>query len=154
MVAFLSGSGFLGTKAQLGADLSLVLMAVTVALLTVGVVLIKRGHEQAHRWVQTAAVCLSTLVAAVWMVRSFVLYVRPEIPAHLGERVYAADTVHGLVGAVGVLLGVYVVLSANGLLPKALQFRNYKAWMRASYVLYLLGMIGGIAVYVIAYGGK
>ncbi len=154
MAAFLSGAGFLGTKGQLGADLSLVLMAVTVALLTAGIVLVKRGHEDAHRWTQTAAVCLSTVVAVAWMVRSFALYVRPEIPAKLGQRAYAADTVHAIVGAAGVLLGVYVVLSASKLLPRALQFTDYKVWMRVSYAVYVLGMIGGVAVYVIAYGGN
>jgi len=154
MVAFLSGPGFLGTKGQLGADLSLVLMAVAIAMLTVGVVLIKRGNEQAHRWLQTVAVCLSAVVAVAWMIRSFWLYVRPHVPARLGERAYAADTVHAIVGAAGVLLGVYVVLSASKLLPRALQFTDYKVWMRVSYAVYVLGMIGGVAVYVIAYGGN
>lgn len=41
--------GFLGTRASLGADLALLLSIGAVVLLTVGVVLARRGRYGAHR---------------------------------------------------------------------------------------------------------
>ena len=86
------------------------------------------------------------------MVRSFVLYVVPEIPARLDERVYAVNTAHAAIGAVGLVLGIFVVLRANGLLPKALHFTAYKPWMRTSYAVYMLSTVGGIVLFFVAYG--
>jgi uncharacterized membrane protein YozB (DUF420 family) len=59
--------------------------------------------------------------------------------------------VHALVGVIGVLLGLFVVLRGNDLVPKGLRFSNYKLFMRTSYIIYMLSTLGGIAVYIIVY---
>jgi len=43
---------------------------------------------------------------------------------------------HGLAGLIGLVLGVFVVLWGNKLVPKGLRFTNYKLFMRTSYALY------------------
>jgi uncharacterized membrane protein YozB (DUF420 family) len=86
------------------------------------------------------------------MIRFFVLYVVPEIPARLGQRSYAVTTVHALVGVVGLTLGVFVDLRGNELVPARLRFSNYKLFMRSSYALYMLATLTGVIVYVVAYG--
>ena len=53
------------------------------------------------------------------MIRSFVLNVLPQIPAKLGQSAYAVATVHAVVGVIGVVLGVFVVLRGNELVPQA-----------------------------------
>ena len=153
MYSYLEAHGFLGTKAGLGADLTLVLMILAAVLFTIGVVLAKRGKLEAHGRMQTAAVCLNAVLVLFWMVRSLVVYIIPEIPAKLGERMYAVTTVHALAGLVAMLLGVFIVLRANDLVPQKLRFSDYKPWMRISYVLYMLATLGGVVVYVLIYRG-
>jgi uncharacterized membrane protein YozB (DUF420 family) len=153
MFSYLEAHGFLGTKAGLGADLTLVLSIVAAVLFTIGVVLAKRGKLEAHGRMQTAAVCLNAILVLLWMVRSLVVYILPEIPAKLGERSYAVTTVHAVAGLIGVLLGVFIVLRANDLVPLKLRFTDYKPWMRISYVLYMLATLGGVVAYVLIYRG-
>jgi hypothetical protein len=51
------------------------------------------------------------------------------------------------------LLGLFIVLRANGLVPKALRFTNYKLFMRTSYGLYMLATLIGVIVYIAVYVG-
>src|SRR5665648_1304313 len=105
-------------------------MLVAAVLFTIGWRLAVRKQYDAHRWVQTVAVCLNASLVLAWMVRYFVLYIVPEIPARLGEASYAIPTVHAVVGASGLVLGVFVALRGNELVPKGLRFTNYKLFMR------------------------
>ena len=148
------GAGLLATTAPFGADVSLVLMVLAAVLFTIGWRLAVRRRYEAHRWVQTSAAALNAVVVAAWMIRSFVLYILPEIPARLDERSYAVSTVHAVVGVIGLALGMFVVLSASEVLPARLRFKNYKLFMRSSYALYLLATLMGVIVFVVAYGGS
>jgi hypothetical protein len=47
------------------------------------------------------------------------------------------------------LLGIFVVLRGNNLVPSALRFKNYKLFMRTSYALYMLATALGVIVYVL-----
>ena len=153
MYSYLEAHGFLGTNAGLGADLTLVLSIVAAVLFTIGVVLAKRGKLEAHGRMQTTAVCLNAVLVLFWMVRSLVVYILPEIPSKLGQRMYAVTTLHALAGLVAMLLGVFVVLRANDLVPQKLRFTDYKPWMRVSYGLYMLATLGGVVAYVLIYRG-
>ena len=153
MIAYLQGSGFLGTKAGLGSDLSLVVMLAAAAMLTVGVVLARTKRYGPHRWVQTAAVCLNLVPVVAWMIRFFWLYVAPALPADLGKGSYALATIHAAVGALGVALGVFIVIRANQLEARGQSLSRYKTAMRIAYALYMLGVALGIALYVVSYGG-
>jgi uncharacterized membrane protein YozB (DUF420 family) len=150
--SLLQGAGVLGTKAPFGTKASLIAMVLAAVLFTIGWRLAVHKRFEAHRWVQTAAVCLNAVPVLAWMIRFFVLYVLPEIPARLGQRSYAVTTVHALVGVVGLTLGVFVDLRGNELVPARLRFRNYKLFMRSSYALYMLATLTGVIVYVVAYG--
>ena len=118
MFSYLEAHGFLGTEAGMGADLTLVLSIVAAVLFTIGVVFAKRGKLEAHGRMQTAAVCLNAVLVLFWMVRSLVVYILPEIPAKLGQYMYAVTTNHAAVGLVGMLLGVFIVLRTNDLVPQ------------------------------------
>ena len=150
--SLLQGAGVLGTKAPFGTKASLIAMVLAAVLFTIGWRLAVHKRLEAHRWVQTAAVCLNAVPVLAWMIRFFVLYVVPEIPARLGQRSYAVTTVHALVGVVGLTLGVFVDLRGNELVPARLRFSNYKLFMRSSYALYMLATLTGVIVYVVAYG--
>jgi uncharacterized membrane protein YozB (DUF420 family) len=151
MLSLLNGPGFLGTHAPFVSDLSLILTVLTAALFTSGWQLARLGHFAAHRWVQTTAAALNAIVVLAVMVSSFVKHILPGIPGKLLQGDYGVTTMHALVGTIGMLLGVFVVLRANGLMPRALRFSNYKLFMRTSYWLYMLATLLGVTVYVLAF---
>jgi uncharacterized membrane protein YozB (DUF420 family) len=150
---FLSGPGFLGTRAPFHSDLSLVLTLITAVLFTVGWRLARRQLYEAHRWIQTSAACLNAIVVIVIMITSFLTYILPGIPGKLLEGTYGITTVHAAVGTLGLLLGLFIVLRANGLVPKSLRFKNYKLFMRTSYGIYMLATLIGVIVYIAVYVG-
>jgi uncharacterized membrane protein YozB (DUF420 family) len=151
MLAFLTGPGFLGTSASFQADLTLILILISSILFTIGWRLAVGKHYEAHRWVQTTAAIINTTVVVGVMVVSFVTHILPGIPGKLLEGDYALTTFHAVVGTMGLVLGVFVVLRANGLVPKPLRFKNYKLFMRIAYSLYMLATLLGIIVYVVVY---
>jgi uncharacterized membrane protein YozB (DUF420 family) len=151
MIGYLGGSGFLGTKGSLGADVSLVIMLVALVLLTIGVVLASTKRFAAHRWVQTAAVCLNAVPVVAWMIRSFWLYVRPGLPGNLSTGIDALMTVHALGGLIGVGLGMFVMIRANQLEAKGQSLSRYKLPMSIAYFVYLFVTALGVWVYFVAY---
>ena len=151
MMNILNRPGFLGTHAPFISDLTLVLISLTAILFTVGWQLARHRHYEAHRWVQTVAASINAVVVLVVMVRSFVVHILPGIPGKLPQGDYAITTVHALVGTAGLLLGLFVVLRANELVPKGLRFNDYKLFMRTSYTLYMLATLLGIIVYIEAF---
>ena len=151
MTDFLTTPGFLGTKATLRSDLTLVLILITAVMFNIGFILARRKQFNAHRWVQTIAVILSTLVVVISMVTSYIIYILPGIPAKLGEGDYAVTSLHAIVGTIAVLFGVFVTLVGNNLVPKRLRFQNYKPFMRWAYGLYMLSTLGGVILYIIIF---
>jgi uncharacterized membrane protein YozB (DUF420 family) len=151
MSDFLTMPGFLGTKATLRSDLTLVLILISAILFNLGFILARRKQFTAHRWVQTSAVTLNTIVVLISMVTSYIIHILPGIPSKLAEGDYAVTTLHGVMGAIALVLGVFVALRGNNLVPKKLRFNNYKLFMRWAYGLYMLSTLGGIIVYIIVF---
>jgi uncharacterized membrane protein YozB (DUF420 family) len=151
MTDFLSRPGFLGTNASFLADVTLILILLSALSFTVGWQLACHKHYEAHRWVQTVNVGFNAIVVFVGMVNSFVTHILPGIPAKLLEGDYGVTTLHALVGLTSLLLGIFVVLRANKLVPKALRFKNYKRFMRTAYALYMLATLLGVIVYLEVY---
>jgi uncharacterized membrane protein YozB (DUF420 family) len=151
MSDFLTTPGFLATKATLRSDLTLVLISISAILFSVGFVLARRKQFVAHRWVQTTSVTLNTLVVLISMVSSYIIHILPGIPAKLNQGDYAVTSIHGMVGAITLLFGVFVALRGNKLVPKRWRFKNYKLFMRWAYALYMLATLGGVSVYIIVF---
>jgi uncharacterized membrane protein YozB (DUF420 family) len=101
--------------------------------------------------VQTASVTLNTLVVLISMVTSYIIHILPGIPAKLNQGDYAVTTMHGVVGAIALLWGLFIMLRGNKLVPKSLRFKNYKLFMRWAYALYMLATLGGVSVYIIVF---
>jgi uncharacterized membrane protein YozB (DUF420 family) len=152
MTGYFDGHGFLDTRGTIGADVSLLVMIVAAVMLTTGVVLARTRHYRAHRWVQTAAVCLNAVPVAFWMIRSYWLYVRPGLPGVLSKGRDLLATVHALTGVAGVALGVFIVIRANQLEARGESVSRYKTTMRVAYVVYMLAVALGIWLYVVTYG--
>jgi uncharacterized membrane protein YozB (DUF420 family) len=64
---------------------------------------------------------------------------------------YIVTIIHAVVGASAILMGIFVVLASNNLIPNALPYERYKPVMRVSYALFMLAILTGIIVYVTWY---
>ncbi len=148
MVQRLTGPGFLGAGAPLYSDLSLLLILLAAGLFTWGWRLAAHRQYEAHRWVQTTAATLNAVVVLSVMIASFVKYILPGLPGKLLEGSYGVTTVHAIVGAFGLILGVFVAIRANRRIPKRLAFKNVRQLMRISYTLYMASTFLGVVVYV------
>lgn len=148
---FLIRPGFLGTHASLLADLSLVLILTSSILFTIGWQLAVHKHYKAHKWIQTCAAFVNATVVISFMINSFIVHILPGLPSKLFQGDYAVTTIHALIGAAGLLLGLYNVIQAHKLVPEKLRFRRFKLMMRISYSLYMLATVGGVTVYLLVY---
>ena len=152
MFSYLDGAGFITAKSSMGADLSLIISIAAFVMLTVGVVLAKSKRYDAHRWVQTAAVVLNAVPVVFWMIRSFRLYILPDLPGNLSKSVDAITTVHAVAGLIGTVIGLFVMIRASQLAAKGESLSRYKNLMRTAYVVYLVATALGIWVYIAIYG--
>jgi len=152
MFSYLDGAGFITAKSSIGADLSLIITIAAFVMLTVGVVLAKSKRYDAHRWVQTSAVVLNAVPVIFWMIRSFRLYILPDLPGNLSKSVDATTTVHAVAGLIGVVIGLFVMIRANQLAAKGQSLSRYRNTMRIAYVVYLAATALGIWVYIAIYG--
>jgi uncharacterized membrane protein YozB (DUF420 family) len=103
MKNFLTFPGFLGTCATTLSDLTLVLILFSAILFTIGWQLARHKHYEIHRWVQTVAASLNTIVVLSVMINSFVTHILPGMPGKLLEGDYGVTTVHAIVGTIGLL---------------------------------------------------
>lgn len=167
MTELLHTPGFLGTAANFAADMTLTLMLLAGALFSYGAYLarkaqgIERKYKKGspefaqaarlfgrHRRVQTTGGILTTVLVVWMMILPYRDFIAPGIPGRLGQSFYLITTLHALVGLFAFVIGNFVVLRGNKLVPKALQFQNYKPWMRAAYGLYMATILLGVAVYL------
>jgi uncharacterized membrane protein YozB (DUF420 family) len=151
VVQWLTGPGFLGAGAPLYSDLSLLLILLSAGLFTWGWRLAARRRYDSHRWVQTTAATLNALVVLSVMTVSFVKYILPGVPGKLLEGSYGVTTLHAMIGATGLMLGIFVAIRANRRIPKRLPFKNVRQTMRVSYALYMASTLLGVVVYVAAF---
>ena len=145
--------GFLGTHAGFGADLNLLIQSAMGMALLVGAYLASIKRYAAHGACQAAVLILNLVTIASVMWPSFHAQVLPRLPKHFERQYYAVATIHGVLGAVAELLGLYIVLVAGTtILPQAWRFRRWKLWMRIELVLWMVVLLTGIGTYFIWYG--
>ena len=149
MVELLHTPGFLGTRANLAADATLVMMIAIALLFTFGFYLARRESFNTHKWVQTLGALLN-LALVLWLMilpfRDFV--VRDQGGPRLGVF-YTVTATHAIIGTIAIVFGLFVVLRGHKLMPRFLQFNNYKPFMRTAYALYIANTLLGIAVYLV-----
>ena len=143
--------GFLGTNANLATDITLLVGLLVATLFTGGMIMAIQRRYQVHRWIQTTAAALNAIFVLWMMVLPFRDFVVRDF---MGSRLpifYYVTTLHALIGFFGLTFGLFVVLRANKvkLIPTALQFNNYKLFMRISYSLYMLATLVGLGVYLV-----
>jgi len=130
-------------------DVVLLVEAAMGMVLLAGAVLARRRHYRAHAWCQSAVVLLNLVVIGSAMVPSFYSQLAPKIPQAVRKSYYAVATGHAALGVIAELAGLYIILAAGtNVLPKRLRLRNYRAWMRATLILWWVVLLLGVATYV------
>jgi len=141
------GEGFLGRPSTFGADLNLLVQIGLGLLLLAGLILAKRSRYGAHGLCQATALVVTLVMTAIWMFPAYRDNYGPAIFG-LGNRVSVAAAAHVVTGTAALLVGLYVVLVAGTpLIPEALRFTNYKAWMRTLIVVWWLALLLGVLTY-------
>jgi uncharacterized membrane protein YozB (DUF420 family) len=149
MVEILHMPGFLGTNANFAADMTLVLMLLVGVMFTIGFMLARKKKYETHRWVQTSAAILNAILVLWLMVLPFRDFVIRDVGGPRNGIFYTLTILHAAIGAIAFPFGIFVVLRGNKLVPKFLQFSNYKLFMRTAYVLYMTAIFFGVLVYIV-----
>jgi uncharacterized membrane protein YozB (DUF420 family) len=117
--------------------------------LLAGGVLARRRHYRAHAWCQSTVVLLNLVVIGSAMAPSFYIQLAPKIPQAVRKSYYAIAAGHVVLGVIAEMAGLYVILAAGThVLPKCLLLTNYRAWMRATLILWWVVLLLGVATYV------
>ena len=154
LVLALSGghtrSGFLGTNASQAADVNLVLHGLMVASLLVGFRLARAGDIGAHRINQTCVVLINLVSIVSVMIVSFARVVVPSAGSP-GDPLVAVAAAHGLLGLTAEGMGIYLLLRMNNLIPPRWRFGNFKLFMRATLIQWLVVTTYGGVLYWVWY---
>jgi uncharacterized membrane protein YozB (DUF420 family) len=144
--------GFFGTHAGFHSDLNLTIQIAMGVALIFGAFLARARRFVAHGICQAVVLILNLVLICSWMWPSFHLQVLPGIPKRLGKRFYAVATIHGVLGVLVEILGLYIVLVAGtGILPETWRFKRWKLWMRIELALWWIALLLGIATYWVWY---
>src|SRR5689334_14895277 len=94
--------------------------------LIVGAFLARSKRYAAHGACQVTVLVLNLVPISSVMWSSFHVQVWPRLPEHFGRRFYAIATIHGVLGSVAELFGLYIVLVAGTtILPQSWRFRRW-----------------------------
>jgi hypothetical protein len=146
--------GFLGSHAGYRSDLNLTIQVLMGLALIFGAFLARAKRFVAHGICQTSVLVLNLASICFWMWPAFHSHVLPRLPKRLGKRFYAIATIHGAVGGVAEIFGLYIVLVAGTrILPETWRLQRWKLWMRVELALWWFVLTMGMLTYWVWYGG-
>ena len=144
--------GFLGTQAGFAADITLLLQIVMGVSLISGVFLARAKRFVMHGICQTTVLLLNLVVIALFMWPSFSFQVLPGLPKRLARLHYSLAALHGALGGMAELFGLYILLVAGTkIVPEPWRFRRWKLWMRVELALWLFVLLIGVGTYLTWY---
>jgi uncharacterized membrane protein YozB (DUF420 family) len=146
--------GFLGTHAGYRTDLNLTIQVLMGVALILGAFLARAKRFMAHGICQSAVLVLNLAMICFLMWPSFYLDVLPRLPKRLGKRFYAVAAIHGFLGVLAEIFGLYIALVAGTkILPEGWHFKRWKPWMRVELALWWFVLMMGALTYWIWYAG-
>lgn len=147
MNEFLHQPGFFGTEGNMAADITLSLSLLVMLLFSFGYFLALRGRYDTHKWVQTSGALLNVVLVLWLMLLPYRAFIIQDQGGPREGIFYLTTILHAIVGFFAFGLGNFVVLRGHKLVPKALQFNNYKLFMRTAFGLYLTTTLLGLGLY-------
>ena len=147
-IMIISNGGFLGGDAPLSADLNLVVQATMGGALVAGACLARQKLYKAHAVCQTSVLVLNLGIIGLVMWPSFLQQVIPARARAFHKWYYQAAIIHGVLGAIAEVVGIYIVaVAGTKIIPKRFQFISWKWWMRAELVLWMVVLVSGAGAY-------
>lgn len=147
-IVTISTAGFLGSGAPFSADLNLVLQATMGGALIAGALLARKGRYKAHAVCQTCVLILNLGMIGLVMWPSFLQQVKPVAARALHKWYYQAAITHAVLGTIAEVMGLYIVaVAGTKIIPQRLRFNNWKCWMRAELVLWMVVLVSGFGTY-------
>lgn len=138
----------LGTR--LSGEINLVAQLLMIVALWAGFYFAHTHQISRHRNVQTAVVLANILFIAFVMFTSFYSYV--ILGGATGGTIAVLMMVHGLLGLIAELTGIYLVLRMRTqLIPPRFRVRNFKLVMRSLLGLWTLIVVLGLGLYYLRY---
>jgi hypothetical protein len=118
-----------------------------------GAFLARAKRFVAHGICQTVVLVLNLVMICFSMWPSFHSHVLPRLPKRLGKRFYAVATIHGGLGGLAEILGLYIVLVAGTrILPETWRCKRWKLWMQIELALWWIVVLTGLITYSVWYG--
>lgn len=143
--------GFLGTRASRFADINLIAEIILLLGLVVGYGFARQGNIPAHQYNQTTWVLFNIVLVIFIMGGAFTRQVIPGVPANLAQAYTLVSFIHGVLGLIAILCGIYILLRMNQLLPPALRIKWWKNLMRITLGMYWLVGLFGFGTYYVWY---
>jgi plastocyanin/uncharacterized membrane protein YozB (DUF420 family) len=135
---------------RLSSDVNLVAQVLILVGLWVGFVFARRKQFRRHRTMQMSMVLANTFFILFVMFTSFYNYVIAG--GTTTGTVANLMMIHGLVGLVAELTGIYLILRmTTHILPERLCVRNYKLVMRSLLGLWTVLVVLGLGIYYARY---
>lgn len=142
--------GFLGTTANLKADLTLVATIVLGIVAAFGGIQAKKNNFSKHCPVMAIAVLLNWIPVLLGMIPMWVVLLNgTQLLATGLFSFYSVPIFHGILGGVAQILMTYTVVRM--LWIKTLPPKNTIWLMRIAILMWFLAILGGVAVYVVSY---
>ena len=131
-------------------DINLVVQILMIVALWIGFYFAHTKQISKHRTVQTAVVIANIFFIAFVMFTSFYSFV--ILGGTTGGTVAQLMMVHGLLGLVAELTGIYLVLRMRTqIIPPRFRVRNFKLVMRMLISLWTLIIVLGLGIYYFRY---
>lgn len=147
-IVIISNEGFLGSGAPFSADINLVVQVAMGGALIAGTCLAKRSRYKAHAVCQTSVLLLNLGMIGLVMWPSFAQQLRPASAKAFHKWYYQAAIIHAVLGTIAEGLGIYIAaVAGTKIIPKRLRFANWKRWMRAELVLWMIVLVTGFGTY-------
>lgn len=147
-IVILSHAGFLGSGAPFSADLNLVVQVTMGGALIAGGFLARKRRYKAHAVCQTSVLVLNLGMIGLLMWPSFLQQVKPAPTRAFHKWYYQAAIIHAVLGTIAEVAGIYIAaVAGTKIIPKRFQFTNWKQWMRAELVLWMVVVVSGFGTY-------
>jgi len=142
------GSGILGTRATLVADINLILQIVILMMLTIGAFQAKKGRLDVHHKLMTAAVIINGVAIMAIMNPSF-FRVLPFALRNPGAPGPTVMWPHVAIGTLAELMGAYVIIRLNLDPSRTSRLGNLKWIMVITFLLWIAALAVGFTVYYV-----
>lgn len=147
--------GFLGTKAELPADITLMVQAVVFLILLTGFTYARGKKFDTHGRIMATAVALSGITLVTWMIPtlidSFGILVKELATRGKFYSAAIVTVLHVALGSSAAALSLYIITRMSINLPASIRVKNIRRLMRVTLVVWTATFLMGTYLYYSLY---